>query len=126
MMRLLDFNPLLLLDRWSAMRRLGRGVRFVVPDGVPLQKARRTLSRYGVRTYAYKFVGRNEREFRVRSEQAEWAAYLLQRAGVPVLDGPPVNAAPGAMPKAWSEANPGAKAKPVGFAGMMLDMFDWF
>lgn len=121
-----NWNPIHAVDRWLAMWRLGPGVRFVVPPGTPLQKALRTLQRYGVRTYGYTFAG-NERAFRVRSEQAAWASYLLQRAGVPILEGPRVNAKPGGvMPSAWSDKDPRAAVRSVGFAGIILDFFQRF
>lgn len=119
----LDFNPLLALDRWLSMLRWGRGVLFVVPAGTAAQTALRTLRQYGVRTYAYEPPHRRpaERGFRVRREQAAWAAYLLQRAGVPVLDGPTARSEPGPMPKAWQ-----VPARPVGFAGVIFDFFQRF
>lgn len=98
-------TPLLMLDRWLAMLRYGRGVVFIVPSAAAVQIALRKLKRYGVKTYAFKLRDNGEREFRVRSEQAEWARYLL---------------AGNEPTRAWMDANPRAAARSVGFAGMVL------
>lgn len=122
----LDFNPVLALDRWLAMLRWGRGVLFVVPASI-IQPTLATLKQYGVRTYAYRppHSRPNERGFRVRAEQAQWAEYLLRRAGVPLIEGPnhPANrvVARGPLPPAW-----GVPARSVGFAGMIMDFFQRF
>ena len=119
-MQLLNLNPLLALDRWLSILRYGRGVRFVVPAGTAAQTALAILRKYGVKTYAYSFTHRSrDRAFRVRTQQAPWAAHLLARAGVPVLQGPPTTARAGRMPQAW-----GVPARGVGFAGAVLALFD--
>lgn len=103
-------TPLLMLDRWLSMLRYGRGVVFTMPSAAAVQSALRTLKRYGVKTYAYKLRSNGEREFRVRSEQADWARYLLA----------------GNEPLAWADKNPGAAAHSVGFAGRVIDFFQRF
>lgn len=103
-------SPLLALDRWLSILRYGPGVVFTMPSAAAVRLALRTLRRYGVRTYAYRLRSGGQREFRVRREQAEWAAYLLA----------------GNTPPAWSDRNPRAAARPVGFAGMILDFFQRF
>ena len=100
-----NYNPLHLLDNWRAIRRYGLGVRFVLPAGANAA-ALRKLRRYGVRTYCYGIRG-DLRTFRVRRAQAAWARYLLA----------------GHSPRAWSDANPRAMARPVGWAGGILDIF---
>jgi len=116
---LLNLEPRTLIEGWIAMLVYGRGVRFVVPAGTAAQTALGILRRYGVKTYAYSFTHRSrDRAFRVRTEQAQWAAHLLARAGVPVLDGPPTRTTRGPMPPAW-----GVPARPVGFGGALLAMF---
>lgn len=102
-----NYNPLLVLDRLNAYRLYGRGVQFVMPSATALQAALRTLRKYGVRTYAYKFTRGGGRSFRVRREQAQWAHYLLA----------------GHTPPAWSDAQPNARARAVGYAGAILNMF---
>lgn len=126
-------NPLLLFDKLRSMARYGVGVRFVVASATAVQIALRTLKRYGIRTYGYTFMLGNseERGFRVRKEQAQWAEYLLLRAGVPLVERPhhPANAnvqPDGAMPQAWSKTKPKASAPSVGFAGAVLDLLDKF
>lgn len=103
-------TPLLVLDRWLSILRHGRGVVFEMPSAAAVQAALRKLKQYGVRTYAYKLRADGVREFRVRQEQAEWARYLLA----------------GNEPPAWSDKNPRATARSVGFAGMVLDFFQRF
>ena len=100
-----NWNPLHLLDNWRAIRRYGLGVRFVLPVGANAA-ALRTLRRYGVRTYCYGLRG-DLRSFRVRSEQAAWARYLLA----------------GHSPRAWSDKDPRAAERPVGWQGTILNLF---
>ena len=126
MLHFIDWsNPLLALERWLSMLRYGRGVRFVVSSSGEVRAALRTLRRYGVRTYAYSFVPSDTRAraFRVRAEQAQWAEYLLLRAGVGVLERPnhPANARvrAGAMPQEWR-----VPARSVGFSGAVLAAFE--
>ena len=104
---MLDDNPLLMLDRWLSILRYGRGVVFVMPSAAAVQAALRKLRRYGVRTYAYRLRPNGEREFRVRREQADWARYLLA----------------GHTPRAWSDQKPRARARAVGFAGAVINLF---
>jgi hypothetical protein len=112
-----NWNPLHILDRWLAMFRLGRGVRFVVPTATAVVQTMKILRQYGIKTYGFEYTADpSERAFRVRREQAQWAAYLLARADVPVLRGPQVTAKPGPMPRAW-----GVPAKPVGLLGHVVD-----
>ena len=101
-------TPLLALDRWLSILRYGRGVVFVVPSAAALQAALRKLRRYGVRTYAYRLRSDDAREFRVRSAQADWARYLLA----------------GNAPPAWADKDPRAAARPVGFAGVVLALYE--
>lgn len=101
-----NWNPLHLLDNWRAIRRYGLGVRFVLPVGANAA-ALRKLRRYGIRTYCYGIRG-DLRTFRVRRAQAEWARYLL---------------AGGNPARAWSDANPRAAARSVGWMGAILDIF---
>ena len=103
-------TPLLMLDRWLSILRYGRGEVFLMPSAAAVQAALRKLKRYGVKTYAFKLRANGTREFRVRSEQAAWARYLLA----------------GNSPAAWSDKNPRAAARSVGFAGMVLDFFQRF
>lgn len=119
MLFLHNWNPIHVLDRWLAMLRHGRGVLFVVPTAAAVRQTMQVLRKYGVKTYGFEYRSDpRERAFRVRREQAAWAAYLLARAGVPVLRGPRVNTAPGAMPAAW-----GVPARPVGLFGALVDFF---
>ena len=116
---LLNLGPLAIVENLLSMLIYGRGVRFVVPAGSAAQTALGVLRRYGVRTYAYSFTHRSrDRVFRVRAAQAQWAAYLLARAGVPVLAGPPASTGRGHLPAAW-----GVPARPSGWAGMVLAAF---
>lgn len=103
-------TPLLALDRWLSILRYGRGVIFEMPSAGSVQTALRKLKRYGVKTYAYRLRPDGVREFRVRSEQAAWAHYLLA----------------GNEPPAWSDKNPRAAARSVGFAGLVIDFFQRF
>lgn len=122
MLFLHNWNPIHVADRWLAMLRWGRGVLFVVPTPAAVVQAMKILRQYGIKTYGFEYTAEpRERAFRVRAEQAVWAAYLLARAGVPVLSGPRVNTAPGAMPRAW-----GVPAKPVGLFGTLVDFFQRF
>lgn len=100
-------TPLLMLDRWLSILRYGRGVVFVVPSAAAVQHALAKLSRYGVRTYAFRLRADGAREFRVRSAQADWARYLLA----------------GHTPAAWSDKRPNAAARPAGMAGAVLAWF---
>ena len=106
-----NYNPMIALDRWLSMLRYGRGVQFVAPSAAAAQIQLGTLRRYGVKTYAYTFTLGGERAYRVRTAQGEWARYLLDCQ------------AAGRQPRAWSEANPSAAARPVGFAGAVLGVF---
>ncbi len=103
-------TPLLAIDRWLSILRYGPGVVFEMPSAGSVQTALLKLKRYGVKTYAYRLRTDGVREFRVRSAQADWAAYLLA----------------GNSPAAWSDKNPRAAARSVGFAGMVIDFFQRF
>jgi hypothetical protein len=103
-------TPLLALDRWLSILRYGHGHVILMPSAAAVQAALRKLKKYGVKTYAYQLRPNGVREFRVRSAQAEWAHYLLA----------------GNDPAAWSDRNPRAAARNVGFAGMVLDFFQRF
>jgi hypothetical protein len=111
-----------LLDTLWATLRFGWGVKYEwLPGDWYGRKVELLLMRYGIRTYNRQMTNKQRTApygLHVRAQQAGWAEYLLQRAGVPVIT--PMRygvVRPGAMPRAW-----GVRAKPVGIVGWLLDL----
>ena len=117
------------LIRWAddllCTLRYGRGVKLAWAKAPGWSGARveMLLRQYGVRVYRRQYAYREGDEYGVHvlPQQAQWAEYVLRKAGCP-LTSPLVNEANrrvqpgGAMPRAW-----GVPAKPVGLAGRVAD-----
>jgi hypothetical protein len=75
------------LDLWQ-----GPAFSFSVPDNAGWNRPdlKRLLTQHGVRVWGLMFNG-DHILFTVPSSQAEWAAYLLENAGVPTLNARPVS-----------------------------------
>lgn len=123
MFSLMDIDPVKWIDDILAIGQNGTGVKLTWLAGTAWRGAEveRILRRYGVRVYARQYTTPdNKRDYgvTVRAKQADWADYLLRKAGVPVSS-PERNvvAVTGAMPQAK-----GTPAKPVGFGGLVVSI----
>lgn len=123
MWHLIDLDPVKWVDDLCAISQNGIGVKITWAAGTTWRGAEveRILRRYGIRVYARQYTTPgNGRDYgvTVRTQQADFADYLLRKAGVPVSS--PQRTAPvavGAMPVAS-----GTPAKSVGFAGFVVDL----
>lgn len=122
-------DPIKWFDDFLCLLRWGPGVKltWAAIPGWPGGKVERILRQYGVRAYRRQYsVNGSDYGLHVLPQQAAWAEYLLRRAGCP-LTSPLVSQANhsvqpgGAMPKAW-----GVPARPVGFAGRVIDFLQRF
>ena len=117
-------DPIKWIDDLLALIRWGPGVKLTWANVSrwPGGKVERILRRYGIRVYRRQYsVNGSDYGVHVLRQQAEWAEYLLRRAGCPltsplISEGNRSVQPGGAMPKAWN-----VPAKPVGFAGRVID-----
>lgn len=118
-------DPIKWIDDAVSVVRFGSGVRLLwVPSpGFYGADVERILRTYGCRVYArkYAFSGADCLGVTVRKEQAEWAAYVLGRAGVPVVA--PAWAVGAADPARGMPLSWGVPAKATGFGGMVAELF---
>ena len=117
-------DPIKWIDDLLCLLRWGPGVKLTWANvsGWPGGRVEKILRRYGVRVYRRQYsVNGSDYGVHVLPQQAVWAEYLLRNAGCP-LTSPLISEsnrhvrAGGAMPKPW-----GVPAKPVGFAGRVID-----
>ena len=119
-MQLADIDIIKWLDDLLAVLRNGQGHRleWYKSSGWAGGDVERVLRQYGIRVYCRDYGhGRDTLGCRVRQQQAAWADYLLRTAGCP-LTSRPLSKPGRVMPRAW-----GVPARPVGLAGMIIDMW---
>jgi hypothetical protein len=127
-MNLGDFDLLNPLDGYFGQLFNGPMHRFsfLADAGFSGLEIEKMLRRYGIRVWGRNMDDPAEHSFLVKETQAEWAEYLLCRAGVPLtgqlLD--PRNEtyrnqhAPGSMPKPWT-------ANGIGAHSLVDHIVDW-
>lgn len=112
-------------DLFSLVRRRGRGVgiAFALPDGISAGDIERTLARYRIPAWGRRVTGEVNvggpepwRGFSIRTEahRADWARYIIWRAGGKVLTEPNAKNATWAarhtdVPPPWAEQPRGAR-----------------
>ena len=119
-------DPLKWLDDFLAVLRWGPGVKitWAAVSGWPGGRVEKLLRGYGVRVYRRQYsINGSDYGVHVLPQQAQWAEYLLRKAGCPLTSALISEKnrrvqGGGAMPKAW-----GVPAKPVGLAGRVADFF---
>lgn len=116
-------DPMKIVDDLICALRFGAGVRFRWTAGGAWYGARveMLLRRYGIRVYGRQYASKDDPHLSVtvRRQQAQWAAYVLRQAGVPVVS-PAWATQParhGRMPRAW-----GVPARATGFGGVAVQM----
>ena len=117
-------DPIKWIDDFLCLLRWGPGVKLTwahVSDW-PGGRVERVLRQYGVRVYRRQYsVNGSDYGVHVLPQQAQWAEYLLRKAGCPltsslISEGNRRVQGGGTMPKAW-----GVPAEPVGLAGRVAD-----
>lgn len=111
-------DPIKWLDDLLCILRYGPGVKltWAAVAGWPGGRVEKLLRRYGVRAYRRQYsINGRDYGVHVLPQQAAWADYILRTAGCPLTSAPRSKPG-GVMPREW-----GVPAKPVGFAGRVVD-----
>lgn len=118
-------DPLKWVDDLLCLLRYGPGVKltWAAASGWPGGRVEPLLQRYGVRVFRRQYsINGSDYGLHVLPQQAAWADYILRTAGCPLTSAPLSGGKAGrAMPKAW-----GVPARPVGFAGRVIDFLQRF
>ncbi len=117
-----DFDPIKWLDDLFAIATNGFGVRLTWMATSEWSGARveMLLRRFGVKVYARQYTSPQGRDYgvTVRKGQAVWADYILRSNCLPMTSKQLTDSMGRAPQMSW-----GRPARPVGFAGMIVDWF---